>query len=155
MKRTLLVLATLCLLGIGFLFVLFREGERVVGEIPVLNGGGLYFTIYQDQEFDSSTGVYYDIRDNLGKLLSEKFILTGTLDYENAADYAAYKYDNFIYLSYLGSHRVVAIYDLKSKYGFPRSSDADTVNKWRRGAALLDSLRQRNPRIVDGRVLEK
>ena len=86
MKRALLVLATLFLLGIGFLFVLFREGERVVGEIPVLNGSGLYFTIYQYQEFDSSTGVYYDIRDNQGKLLSEKTVLTGTLDYEDAVD---------------------------------------------------------------------
>lgn len=148
-----LILAILLLLGIGFLFILFREGERVVGEIPVLNGNGLYFTIYQDQDFDSSTGVYYDIRDSQGKLLSKKSVLTGTLDYEHAEDYAAYKYDNFIYLSYTGPHRVVAVYDLKSRYGFPRSSDADTMNMFRRGAALLDSLQRRNPQLVGARWL--
>ncbi|UOQ79234.1 hypothetical protein MUN84_22475 (plasmid) [Hymenobacter sp. 5516J-16] len=136
----------------GFLFLVFREGERVVGEFPVPHHPGLTFTVYQDQEFDSSTGVYYDLRQG-SQVLSEKSVLTGTLDYEDAKDYAAHAVDSLVYLSYVEPHRVVAIYDLHTRHGFPRSSPSDTMNSSRRGAALLKRLQRQNPRIVGARWL--
>ncbi|WP_210114396.1 hypothetical protein [Hymenobacter elongatus] len=140
------------LLGIGFLFLVFHEGERVVGEFPVPHHPGLTFTVYQDQEFDSSTGVYYDLRQG-NRVLSEKHILTGTLDYEDAQDYTAHAADSLVYLSYVKPHQVVAIYDLHTKYGFPRSSPSDTMDLFRRGAALLNRLKRHNPRIIGARRL--
>lgn len=147
MKQVLLVFVALLLLGMGFLFLVFREGERVVGEFPVPHHPGLTFTVYQDQEFDSSTGVYYDLRQG-NQELSEKSVLTGTLEYEDAHDYAAHAAGSLVYLSYVEPHRVVAVYDLHTKYGFPRSSPSDTMNEFRRGAALLDRLKRHNPRLV-------
>jgi hypothetical protein len=152
MKSVLLVLGALFLLGTGLLFLVFREGERVVGEFSVPNHPGLYFTVYQDQEFDSSTGVYYDLRQG-NQVLAEKHVLTGTLDYEDAQDYAAHAAGSFVYLSYVEPHRVVAIYDLHTKQGFPRSSPSDTMNMFRRGAELLNRLKRHNPRIVGARWL--
>lgn len=152
MKQVLLVLVALFLLGTGFLFLVFREGERVVGEFPVPHHPGLTFTVYQDQEFDSSTGVYYEFRQG-NQVLCEKSVLTGTLDDEDADDYAAHAAGSLVYLSYVEPHRVVAIYDLRTKYGFPRSSPGDTMNTFRRGAALLRRLQRHNPRIVGARRL--
>ncbi|RZJ56620.1 MAG: hypothetical protein EOO55_04880 [Hymenobacter sp.] len=131
---------------------LFREGERVVGEFPVPHHPGLTFTVYQDQEFDNSTGVYYDLRQN-NQVLSEKSVLTGTLDYEDADDYAAHTAGTLVYLSYVAPHQVVAIYDLSTKYGFPRSSPGDTMDTFRRGATLLRRLQRHNPQIVGARRL--
>ena len=147
MKQVLLGLGALFLLGMGFLFLVFREYERVVGEFPVPHHPGLAFTVYQDQEFDSSTGVSYDLRQG-NQVLCGKIFLTGTMDYEDADDYAAHAAGSLVYLSYVEPHRVVAICDLRTQQGFPRSSPTDTMNTFRRGAALLNRLKRHNPRLV-------
>lgn len=149
MKQVLLILTVMLLMVIGCIYLLFNESERVVGKIPVENVKGLHFTIYQEQKFDYSTAVYYDIWKDEKKLISKKFFLLGTMDYEYASDFYANSYGSLIYLSYPRPNIVVAIHDLKSNRGYPRAEPNDSLGATlKRGRALLDRLKQHNPQLV-------
>jgi hypothetical protein len=151
----LILIGAVLLAVIGTFYYFSGDRERIVGKIPVRNLKEIHVTIYQDQKFDNSTTVYYDIRKGQESLISDKHFLFGTMDYEHESDYYANSYDSIIYLSYPQPNIVVALHDLKSNRGYPRGEANDSVDApLRRGRTLLNKLKQYNPQLIGAGSLQ-
>lgn len=110
-----LTFSTICLI---FLFTSCNREEKYLGRLPVKNNSDLYFDLYQEQKFDNAVAIHYSIIDkNKGTLLGPVF-LTGTSDFdrEDTKDFTAGVYNGIIYLTFLDSNKVYAIYDTKTNH---------------------------------------
>ena len=108
------------------------------------------FTLVDEDELDSATAIYYEIVNSDGKVILRKYHLTGTHNYESdLSNFAANSQDSIIYLTYLDTNRVFAIYDLKSGNGYPHGSkNEDYKRTSKNGEILFNTIKLNNPNLV-------
>lgn len=108
--------------------------ERFVGKLKVIGNENVYFKIYQKDEFDMVSPLSYEIVDQKNTILSNRRFLVGTHDHiEDLEDFYSGSCGKVIYLSFIDSNRVYAIYDMNTK----KVSDLSSIEEY----GLLNDLR--------------
>lgn len=154
-KLSLFVLVALVLVAAGVLglayIVSYKAEDRLVGRVTVDNVPGVYFQVYQEQEFDSATALYYEVRTASGKILSYKHHLVGTHDQAEESDFRASSHDSVVYLvaTYPPATEVLALHDLRTGTGFPSAGPQEHFEEtYRRGRCLLAAVRRCNNKLT-------
>lgn len=110
------------LLGItSFSLAISCSGEHEIGMVSVSGVENVSVRFTQSEEFDMATSIYYEVIDSEKNTILDKHLLTGTHDY--VADdvmFSVRSYDSILYVSYNDPYNVYAIFDLKSKKGYPK-----------------------------------
>lgn len=112
-----------CFLQVSILVVVngcYPEGDKFIGDVHV-DGVDTYFKVFQEypHDMEPSLGVSYSIVKG-GKHLSRKYHLTGCLDWPVTLDYFTTGiHDSIIYLTFIDSSKVYAMYDLKNSDSYP------------------------------------
>lgn len=117
---------------------------KYFGKLPVKNTEGLYyFNLYQDQEFDHAVAIYYEIVDQNDIVLhGPKFLIeTNDFNTRKTNDFIADLYDSIIYLTFLDSNLIYAIYDLKTNKAI------DLTNLLNRDTLLEIKIKEKNPQL--------
>lgn len=106
-----------------------KERLRFIGKLPVNGIEKIQINIYQENEYDSSTGLYYSIENDKEFLLKKISFLIGSHDYiENLNDFSARSYDSIIFLTFIGEKDVYMIFDLKNRFVNNESNWQETQN---------------------------
>jgi hypothetical protein len=119
------------------------RGDKYLGRLPVSYINGFSIDLYQGQEFDSSVGILYSIVDKNNDTLYGPKLLIGTTDFdrEDTKDFTAGCNDSIIYLTFLDSDLVYAIYDIKSKHSI------NITNLTTRDISIENKLLKSNPSL--------
>ncbi len=125
------------------------KGEHEIGKIQVNGLQDVFVNLSQEDDFEIFTAIYYEIVDKNNAIILRKRHLTGTDLYEdNLKHFTANSYDSIIYITYFDSTKIFALFDLKSKNGYPhgsRNEDYDIISN--HGAELLEKIRSYNPKL--------
>ncbi|MCL5130541.1 hypothetical protein [Algibacter sp. L4_22] len=142
MKSKLFLLLTLILFTSCF-------QERKIGQIKVSGIEDTFMNIYQKDEFDFVTPLYYEILDSDENLILEKHHLIGTEDHiTDLNDFKAKSYDSILYLTWGKESEIYAIYDLKSGKGYPKSKlNENWKTKFENANDLVNRLKEMNPNL--------
>ncbi|QLG45310.1 hypothetical protein [Costertonia aggregata] len=106
-----------------------------------------FVNIYQKDEFDFVTPLYYEILDSDENLILEKHHLIGTndqiMDLEN---FKAKSYDSIVYLTWGKESEIYAVCDLKSGKGYPKSKlNKNWKTEFENSNDLVNRLKEINP----------
>ncbi len=113
---------------IAYLLFSYRCGtidnHREAAKFAVSGNDSYNIYIYQEDEFDSATALYYSIKDNKKHyLLIDKVFLSNTADYiDGPEDFSSRIVDSLIYITYINHKHVNAIFDLRSRKSSVRLS---------------------------------
>lgn len=139
MKKIVIGILIALLLFVAFtiyLNIFFWGTFRFIGSINVKEAPNLKVAFYQENEFDSSTGVYVEILKDT-TVLHHKCMLLGSGDYMHLNNFWVGFIDSVIYISAFKETDVYELYDLKNNttlIGCTERYNADTN--------YVDSLRQ-------------
>ncbi|MCT8341262.1 hypothetical protein MG296_14440 [Flavobacteriaceae bacterium TK19130] len=123
--------------------------ERKIGQLKVSGIENTFVNIYQKDEFDFVTPLYYEILDSDENLILEKHHLIGTNDHiTDLKNFKANSYDSIVYLTWGNTDEVYAIYDLKSGKGYPKSKlNGNWKSELENGTELVNKLKEINPNL--------
>ena len=108
----------------------------------------IFINIFQEDEFDYATALSYEIVDNNDSIILRKSFLIWTLDGESyLKSFTANSYDSIIYLTYPDPMKIYAVFDLKSKRGYPNGI---RNNDYEKGEQLFKRLQSFNPNFRAG-----
>jgi hypothetical protein len=121
------------------------ENPRFLGKLAIKNIPDKFFRLYQEDKFDSSVPIYFEIVDNQDRVLYPINFLIGTSDFDrhDTKDFFTGTYDSIIYLSFINPDDIYAMYDLKSQQVYPCYS-SDTLNIEKQ---FLERLKKSNPNL--------
>lgn len=124
-------------------------GERKLGQLKVENLSDTYVNIYQEDEFDFISTLYYEIVDSKGELIIAKTHLVGTNDrLKDLSNFQAKSQDSILYLLWGDEYDIFAVYDLKSGKGYPKSNLEGTWEfKLDNANDLIKQLQKVNPKL--------
>ena len=102
-----------------FLFISCNYGDnsRYLGKISA-SEVGIFFKLYQEDKFESSVGIYFEITNNQNKTIFPKTFLIGTSDFDrrDTKDFFVSVYDSIVYIGFKSDTNVIyKMYDIKSK----------------------------------------
>jgi len=125
--------------------------QHEIGLIEIKGIPGTYVRLSQDDEFDSSTGVYFEIINDNDEIILSKNLLFGSLDYiESSSLFKANSIDSIIYITYYDPKEVYAIFDLKSGKGYPRSlndENTDVETTFTSADSLFNLIKSQEPKL--------
>ncbi|MGD1837574.1 MAG: hypothetical protein ACPKPY_05900 [Nitrososphaeraceae archaeon] len=127
-------------------FLFCRKGERLIGKIPVDGLDNVFFRLYQQDEFDYTTALLFDIVDHRDTVIARKHFMTGTLDHvKDLEPFTTGCYDSIVYLTYIDSNRIYGVFDLKENWGYPQGHYTESFDvKFRKADKLIGRLKDFN-----------
>ena len=143
MKTKILLLLTLVLFTSCF-------KERKIGELKVNGMKNIFVNIYQKDEFDSATPLYYEITKSEKDTILKKTHLIGTHDHiTDLNDFKAKSFDSIVYLTWGNENEIYAVYDLKSGQGYPKSKlNENWKLRFENADNLINELKEKNPNLI-------
>jgi len=147
-RRKLFLIGFICFLLCNVI-ILSCTDQHDIGRLPGEGLNNIYVKLDQDNEFDHSTGIHYEIIFGNGQVIVEKTLLTGCSDYiEDLSDFTAGSCDSVIFVTFFDSTHVFAVYDLKTGNGHPRSSkETDYKTSYFFGDSLIQELNSCKPEL--------
>tara|TARA_B100000378_G_scaffold61146_1_gene45541 strand:+ start:2335 stop:2781 length:447 start_codon:yes stop_codon:yes gene_type:complete len=123
--------------------------ERKIGQLKVSGIENTFVNIYQKDEFDFVTPLYYEIVDSDKNQILEKYRLIGTNDHiTDLENFKAKSYDSIVYLIWGNESDIYAVYDLKSGKGYPKSKlNENWKSELENGTELVNELKEINPNL--------
>lgn len=115
------------LIGV-FCFLVFlcctTDKDRYIGKLKVMGIEGVYFNIYQKDEWDWATPLYFETVDENDVIITPRRFLIGTLDVpiEDVEGFYSGSCGSIIYLAYADSTSVDAIVNLSTKKAYGNSN---------------------------------